>query len=121
MPTRNVSRLFCVNRSIAPASGVDEVLKLDDDYKRMQLALWFWVFAVYAPTSRSVSPQPQRGVNSISFGWFGSPRVRCTPMWSLSTCGARPPNEIKKNTHPKEFTFVFLRRQVCGRGGPDDV
>jgi len=37
--------LFSIG-SIAPASGVDEVLKLDDDYKRMQLALWFWVFAV---------------------------------------------------------------------------
>ena len=33
--------------------------------------------------SRSIPPRWR--VNSIS---FGSPHVRCTPMWALSTCGA---------------------------------
>ena len=37
------------------------------------------------------------GVNSIS---FGSPHVG--PIWALSTCGE--PDEIKKNTHPKNTT-----------------
>jgi len=37
------------------------------------------------------------GVDSIS---FGLPHVR--PMWALSTCGE--PDEIKKNTHPKNIT-----------------
>ena len=50
------------------------------------------------------------GVNSISIS-FGSPHVRCTPMWALSTCGAWPPNEIKKNTHPENVTALF-REQV---------
>ena len=39
-------------------------------------------------------------VNSIS---YGSPHVR--PMWALSTCGE--PDEIKKNTHPKQITALF--------------
>ena len=47
------------------------------------------------------------GVNSIS---FGSPHVR--PMWALSTCGE--PNEIKKNTHPKNSTA--LSRDQAGDG-----
>ena len=58
------------------------------------------------------TPRPQRprrepfnatpmGVRSIS---FGSPHVR--PMWALNTCGAWPPDEIKKNTHPKTFTAL---------------
>ena len=38
--------------------------------------------------------------NSIS---SGSPHVRCTPMGR--TCGE--PDEIKKNTHPKNFTALF--------------
>ena len=41
-------------------------------------------------------------VNSIS---SGSPHVRCTPMWALSTCGE--PDEIKKNTHPELITALF--------------
>ena len=27
-------------------------------------------------------------------------------MWALSTCGARPPNEIKKNIHPRNITAL---------------
>ena len=38
------------------------------------------------------------------FGFFRSPHVR--PMWALSTCGE--PNEIKKNTHPKNITHTAL-------------
>ena len=53
---------------------------------------------------RSISPP--MAVNSIS---SGSPHVRCTPMWALSTCGE--PDEIKKNTHPKWFT-ARIRDQV---------
>ena len=54
--------------------------------------------------AESDGPRPEpfnftpMGVNSIS---FGSPHVRCTPMWALSTCGE--PNKIKKNTHPKNI------------------
>ena len=45
------------------------------------------------------------GVDSIS---SGSPHVRCTPMWALSTCGE--PNGIKKNTHPKNVTALVRAR-----------
>ena len=45
--------------------------------------------------SRAVQFHPM-GVNSIS---FGPPHIR--PMWALSACGE--PNEIKKNTHPKNL------------------
>ena len=40
------------------------------------------------------------GVNSIS---SGSPHVR--PTRALSTCGE--PDDIKKNTHPKNITALF--------------
>ena len=43
-----------------------------------------------------------RMVNSIS---FGSPHVRCTPTWALSTCGE--PNEVKKNPHSKKITALL--------------
>ena len=38
------------------------------------------------------------GANSIP---SGPPHVRCTPMGVHRACGAWPPDEIKKNTHPK--------------------
>ena len=47
------------------------------------------------------------GVNPIS---SGSPHVR--PMGVHRTCGE--PDEIKKNTHPKNFTALF---RVQGSGG----
>ena len=45
--------------------------------------------------SRAVQLDPRWGASSIS---FGSPHVivRCTPMGVHRTCGAWPPNEIKK-------------------------
>ena len=49
-------------------------------------------------------------VNSIS---SGSPHVRCTPMWALSTCGVH--GEIKKNTHPKNITALFRDQACTGR------
>ena len=51
--------------------------------------------------SRSMPPSWR--VNSIS---SGSPHVR--PMWAPSTCGE--PDEIKKNTHPKNITALFRDR-----------
>ena len=76
-------RLFPVRRALA---GVSEFL--------------FW----HAGTHREPFNSTPMGVKSIS---FGSLHVRCTPMWALSTCGAGPPNEIKKNTRPKNITAVF--------------
>ena len=32
-------------------------------------------------------------------------------MWSLSTCGAWPPNETKKNTHPENIAARFADRE----------
>ena len=46
------------------------------------------------------------GVDSIS---FGSPHVRCTPVGVHRT--RDEPNEIKKNTHPKNAT-ALLRGQA---------
>ena len=43
-------------------------------------------------------------VNSIP---SGSPHVLRAHMWALSTCGAWPPNEIKRDTHPKNITALF--------------
>ena len=42
-------------------------------------------------------------------------------MWALSTCGAWPPNEIKKNTHPKNvvtalFSGLLVAVRVLGGG-----
>ena len=39
-------------------------------------------------------------------------------MWALSTCGAWPPNEIKKNTHPNNITSLCC---VCGQAVLDWV
>ena len=47
------------------------------------------------------------GVNSIS---PGSPHVR--PMGVHRTCGARPPGEIKKKTHPKNMTALYREQAV---------
>ena len=49
------------------------------------------------------------GVNSIP---PGSPHVH--PMWALGTCGE--PNEIKKNTHPKNNTALFHEQAHAGHG-----
>ena len=61
----------------------------------------------------SRSTPPRMGVNSIS---FGSPRVRCTPVGR--TCGE--PNEITKNTHPKDILPFFSsgrhRLMKCWQG-----
>jgi len=68
---------------------------------------------VYAYRIRVFNLTPM-GVNSIS---FGSPRVRCTPMRALSTCGE--PDEIKKNTPPKSITGLFREQALQRRVGPD--
>ena len=80
-----------------------------------------------APSWKGTPRQPfnftPMGVNPIS---PGPPRVRCTPMWALSTCGG--PDEIGENTHPEDITALFReqiassrgssRRPPCGRGFP---
>ena len=52
-------------------------------------------------TPRTPFNSTPMAVNSIP---SGSPHVRCTPMWALSTCGE--PGEIKKNSHPKNITAL---------------
>ena len=65
------------------------------------------MLAFLKSTRRAPFNSTPMGVNSIS---SGSPHVRCTPMWALSTCGE--PDEIKKNTHPKNITTALFRDQV---------
>ena len=81
------------------------------------------------PTGRQSSCAPRRLTSlvrivrrSIPPQW-GSIRFRLAPrtydarpMWALSTRGARPPNDIKKNTHPKIVTGTALFcKQAHGR------
>ena len=39
---------------------------------------------------------------------FGSPHVLRAHVGALSTCGAWPPNEIRKNPHPENGYPFFL-------------
>ena len=74
----------------------NEMADLEPLLLKHKVDIAIWVRAA----SRSIPPQ--MGANSIS---FGSPHVRCTPMGRTDTCG--DPNEIKKNTHPKNITALF--------------
>ena len=67
-------------------------------------------------TCREPSNLTPMAVNSIS---FGSPHVRCTPMWALSNITCAEPNESKKNTHPKYITALFREqgRSIAGMPG----
>ena len=61
-----------------------------------------WTLKILVYASRAVQFHPH-GVNPIS---SGPPHVR--PMWALSTCGE--PDEIKKNTQPKNITLFSTEK-----------